>query len=43
MINKNKLIKILSFTTLSIFIVATINSVLDGEYFDVIGYFCKGV
>ena len=42
MINKNKLIKILSFTTLSIFIIATINSLLDGEYFDAIGCFCLG-
>jgi hypothetical protein len=42
MINKNKLIKILSFTTLSIFIIVTINSLLDGKYFDAIGYFCMG-
>jgi hypothetical protein len=42
MINKNKLIKILSFTTLSIFIIVTINSLLDGKYFDAIGYFYMG-
>ena len=42
MINKNKLIKILSFTTLSIFINVTINSLLDGKYFDAIGYFVWG-
>ena len=42
MINKNKLIKILSFTTLTIFIITTINSLLDEKYFDAIGYFCVG-
>jgi len=38
--DKNKLVKVLGFTTFSVLIIASIINLVDGEYFEALGCFC---